>query len=76
MKRLVYSDENDIIYPIAINTEKDRKYYIKDIKADIKYYEKVYEKIENKFELNGKLPEEIVDNLLKYINTLNKNEEK
>lgn len=76
LKRLVYSDENDIIYPIAINTEKDRKYYIKDIKVDIKYYEKVYEKIENKFELNGKLPEEIVDNLLKYINTLNKNEEK
>ena len=28
-----------------MNTEKEKQYYLNDIKADIKYYEKVYEKM-------------------------------
>ena len=44
LKRLVYADENDNVFPIQMNTEKEKQYYLNDIKADIKYYEKVYEK--------------------------------
>src|SRR5699024_646792 len=65
LKRLVYADENDNVFTIQMNTEKEKQYYLNDIKADIKYYEKVYEKIENKFKINGKLPNEATDNLVR-----------
>ena len=75
MKRLVYADENDNVFPIQMNTEKEKQYYLNDIKADIKYYERVYEKIKNKFNVNGKLPKEATNNLLKYIDILKSEED-
>jgi len=75
LKRLVYADKNDNVFPIQMNTEKEKQYYLNDIKADIKYYERVYEKIKNKFNVNGKLPNEATDNLVKYIDTLKNRKE-
>ena len=75
MKRLVYADENDNVFPIQMNTEKEKQYYLNDIKADIKYYEKVYEKIENKFKINGKLPNKATDNLVRYIDIIKNRKE-
>lgn len=75
LKRLVYADENDNVFPIQMNTEKEKQYYLNDIKADIKYYERVYEKIKNKFNVNGKLPKEATNNLLKYIDILKSEED-
>ena len=75
LKRLVYADENDNVFPIQMNTEKEKQYYLNDIKADIKYYEKVYEKIENKFKINGKLPNEATDNLVRYIDIIKNRKE-
>lgn len=75
LKRLVYSDENNNEIPIQMNTKREIQYYLNEIKADINYYERVYEKIENKFDVNGKLPDEATENLLKYINILKNSEE-
>ncbi len=70
LKRLVYADENDKIYPINISNIEEQQYYLKDIRKDITYYKKVYSKIENKFDINGKSPEEATEDLLKYIEKL------
>ncbi len=70
MKRLVYADEEDKIYPINIRNIEEQEYYLKDIKKDIAYYKKIYGKIENKFDINGKLPEEATKELIKFIKKL------
>ncbi len=72
LKRLVYADEDDNVYPLIIETEKERKYYLREIKADINYYKKVYEKIENKFNMQGGSPEEVTKRLIEYIETISK----
>ena len=71
LKRLVYADEEDKIYPINISNIEEQEYYLKDIKKDIAYYKKIYGKIENKFDINGKLPEEATKELIKFIKKLN-----
>ncbi len=70
LKRLVYADEEDKIYPINISNIEEQEYYLKDIKKDIAYYKKIYGKIENKFDINGKLPEEATKELIKFIKKL------
>ena len=70
LKRLVYADEEDRIFPINISNIEEKKYYLKDIKIDITYYKKIYSKIENKFDIDGKLPEEATEELVKFIEKL------
>lgn len=70
MKRLVYADEEDKIFQINISNIEEQKYYLKDIKKDITYYKKIYSKIENKFDIDGKLPEEATEDLVKFIEKL------
>ena len=70
LKRLVYADEEDKIYPINISNIEEQEYYLKDIKKDIAYYKKIYGKIENKFDINGKLPEKATKELIKFIKKL------
>lgn len=50
-----------------MNTKAEKNYYLKEIKADIRYYKKAYEKIENKFDMQGEIKEDVVKRLLKYI---------
>lgn len=63
LKRLVYADENDKIYPIKIQNKKEEKHYLKDLKEDIKYYNKVYANIKNEFNIDGKSQEEAAKDL-------------
>lgn len=70
LKRLVYADEEDKIFPINISNIEEQKYYLKDIKKDITYYKKIYSKIENKFDIDGKLLEEATEDLVKFIEKL------
>lgn len=67
LDRLQYSDENDNVFPLIMNTKAEKNYYLKEIKADIRYYKKAYEKIENKFDMQGETKEDVVKRLLKYI---------
>lgn len=67
LERLQYLDEEDNVYPIIIRTKAERQYYLREIKADIKYYQKVYCKIENKFDINGESAEEATKRLTKYV---------
>ena len=70
LKRLVYADEDDNIYPLIIETKAERNYYLKDIKADIRYYKNAYKKIENKFNMQGETIKEVTKRLIEYIKTI------
>lgn len=70
LKRLVYADEDDNVYPLIIETKAERNYYLKDIKADIRYYKNAYKKIENKFNMQGDTTSEVIKRLIEYINTI------
>ena len=67
LKRLVYADEDDNVFPLEITTEKERKYYLSDIKKDITFFKRTYAKITNKFDMNGEDPETVTERLAKYI---------
>ena len=67
LKRLVYADEDDNVFPIEITTEKERKYYLSEIKKDITFFKRIYAKITNKFDMNGEDPETVTERLAKYI---------
>ncbi len=62
--RLVFSDENDVIYKVDEYKNEHASHYLKDIKDDISYFRGVFKKIENKYFMNGKTPEEVVDDLI------------
>ena len=67
LKRLVYADEDDNVFPLEITTEKERKYYLSEIKKDITFFKRIYAKITNKFDMNGEDPETVTERLAKYI---------
>ena len=52
---------------VYITTEKERKYYLSEIKKDITYYKRTYAKITNKFDMNGDAPKIVTERLAKYI---------
>ena len=67
LKRLVYADENDNIYPLEMKTKAERDYYLKDIKADIRYCKNIYKKIEEKFNMQNEQPEDVTKRLVEYL---------
>lgn len=67
LKRLVYADEDDNVFPLEITTEKERKYYLSEIKKNITFFKRRYAKITNKFDMNGENPETVTKRLAKYI---------
>lgn len=71
--RLVFSDENDIVYKDDAYKEKYRKYYMHEIEEDLKWYGQVNEIIPNKYDMDGQSPEEIVEGIMQqYLSDLNK----
>ena len=63
--RLVFSDENDVIY-----TDDDYKYahadyYLSEIKKDLKWYGSVYTILKHHFNMSGRTPEETAKALIK-----------
>ncbi|MCD8011732.1 MAG: hypothetical protein LUG99_00875 [Lachnospiraceae bacterium] len=63
--RLVFSDENDVIYRDDNYKSKYRQHYLKEIKEDIAWYSAVYRNVQNKFYINNDQPEVAVDRLMK-----------
>jgi len=66
-ERLIFSDENDIIYKDDEYKEKYKKHYIKEIHEDIVYLRKIFNKIENKYFIDNRSVEEVADDLIKII---------
>ena len=74
LDRLVYADENDVVHKFDFeNKDADMKsYYYKEIKKDITFWKNVYRKIENKFNIDGRNVEETAEELVKYIEKIDK----
>lgn len=64
-ERLVFSDENDVIYHDDDYKNKHKSHYLNEIKKDIHWYGSVYSNIHNKFYMAGRTPQEVVDTLIR-----------
>lgn len=64
--RLVFSDENDIIYKDDVYKNTHKEYYLKDIQADIEWYSRVFNQmgIVNTFTITKDTAENNVDRLI------------
>lgn len=63
-ERLVFSDENDVIYKDDDYKNAHKDYYLADIQADLSWYGSIYPNITNKFFVDGKLPEEVANEII------------
>jgi shikimate kinase len=63
-ERLVFSDENDIIYKDDDYKNEHRDYYLSDIIKDLEWYGSVCADIKHRFHISGRLPEDVVDALI------------
>lgn len=62
--RLVFSDENDVIYKDDDYKNRHRDHYLEEIQADLDWYGSVYAVIRNRFDISGMPPEEAVAELI------------
>ena len=68
--RILFYDENDEVIPDSKEyRDAHRKHYLKEIESDMKISFKEYKNIP-KFKLNGQKFEEVIDELVDYINEL------
>lgn len=67
-ERIVFSDENDVIYKDDELKNKNKDYFLNDIKEDLKWYGSVYRCIENKYDIRNLPPEEAANEIIdKYL---------
>ncbi len=64
LNRLVFSDENDIVYKDDDYKNMHRDYYLNDINKDLDWYGYVYEDLKNHFHISGKSPKDVADALI------------
>ena len=62
--RLVFSDENDVIYKDDDYKNRHRDHYLEEIQADLDWYGSVYSDIRNRFNISGMTPEEAAAELI------------
>lgn len=62
--RLVFSDENDIIYRDDEYKNKHAEHYLSEIQEDLDWYGSVYKVLKFHFDMNGRDPEETADALI------------
>lgn len=62
--RLVFSDENDVIYKDDDYKNQHKDHYLEEIQADLDWYGSVYSDIKNRFDLSGMLPETAVSKMM------------
>ena len=58
--RLVFSDENDVIYKDDDYKNRHKDHYLEEIQADLDWYGSVYSDMRNRFDISGMAPEEAV----------------
>lgn len=70
--RLVFADENDVVYKDDEYKNKYKAHYLREIEEDIKAFRPSFEKIKHKIRLHGKTPEEgakmVMNRLSKIVN--------
>ena len=64
-QRLVFNDENDVIYKDDEYKNQHITHYLSDIKKDITFYKRSFSKITNKFDMNNDPVELVVDRIIK-----------
>lgn len=62
--RLVFSDENDVIYKDDEYKNEHRDHYLSEINEDLEWYGSVYTDIKYHFHISGRLPEDVADALI------------
>ncbi|GAU77719.1 shikimate kinase [Fusibacter sp. 3D3] len=62
--RLVFSDENDVIYTDDAYKNKNRNHYLLEISKDLTWYGSVYAGIKHHFHMLSRQPEAVVDALI------------
>lgn len=62
--RLVFSDENDVIYSDDEYKNEHKEHYLNELQEDLIWYGSVYKNITNKFFVNAKLPEEVATEII------------
>ncbi len=68
--RLVFSDENDVIYKNDAYKEEHRDYYMKDIHEDIVFVKRIFSKIEHKFFIDNRSVDQVVEGLMEMVEGL------
>ena len=63
-KRLVFSDENDVVYFDDDYKNANAEHYLTEIARDLEWYGQCNERVTNKFDMNGDTPEEVVSRLI------------
>lgn len=71
--RMVFSDENDVIYKDDEYKNKHKAYYLEDIRDDLRWYGSVYAGIENKIHVNNDSPDVVVERIIELLNLERKN---
>lgn len=66
--RLVFSDENDIIYKDDEYKNKHKNYYMEDIIEDQKWYGSIYSSFCQAFDINGDSPENSANRIISEFN--------
>ena len=66
--RLVFSDENDVIYKDDEYKNKHKDHYMEYIIEDQEWYGKIYSTFCTSFDMSGDIPEVVVDRLLQEFN--------
>ena len=62
--RLVFSDENDVVYKDDDYKYRHKDYFLEEIQADLDWYGSVYSDIKNRFDISGMTPEEAVAEMI------------
>lgn len=65
--RLVFSDENDVVYQDDAYKNKHWVHYIKEIHEEIIFSRKVFSKIKSKFFINNRSVDQVVDGLMEML---------
>ena len=70
--RLVFSDENDIVYADEHYKNKHKEFYLKDIQADLDWYGKINGEIgiHNRMLINNESPTNVVDRIISEYNLI------
>ena len=68
--RLVFSDENDVIYKDDVYKNEHKEYYLDEFEADLEWYGFVYKDIKNKFNVNAMPPDKATSKLIKRFHLL------
>lgn len=66
-ERLVFSDENDVIYQDDEYKEEHRDYYMKEIHEDIMYAKRIFKKITWKYFIDNKSIEQASEELSRQV---------